>query len=184
MCSSDLISISSILGGFCLNSNVHFVFQKGYVLKFCNLPLLTCLVFVLAYSIIVGYVHKYGNNLGSSDLKGSLCWCMIHWGKWLVEECVLVTHRGAFLVIFNLRGSLLTMCSVLGKILLPFYDSLGSLFYHSLGRLRAILRRLCHSSITGTQHSSRRVGQVWKREDPSELVVYPHLPADKKPPLS
>ena len=41
---------------------------------------------------------------------------------------MLVTHRGAFLVIFNLRGSLLMMCSVLGKILLPFYDSLGAYF--------------------------------------------------------
>ena len=42
--------------------------KKGYVLKFCILLFLTCLRFMLAYSFPVGYVHKYGSGLGSSDL--------------------------------------------------------------------------------------------------------------------
>ena len=40
---------------------------------------------------------------------------------------MLVTDKGAFLMNFDLQGSLLMVCSLLGKILHLFYDSLGIL---------------------------------------------------------
>jgi len=62
------ILISSNLARLLVLRDVHVQFQKEYVLKFYILPFLTCLGFMLAYSIPVRYVHKYGSNLGNSDL--------------------------------------------------------------------------------------------------------------------
>ena len=71
------ILISYILGGSCLNSDVHVQLQKGYVTQILHSSILDLSRVYACISIPVGYVHKYGSDLVSSDLQGSPWRCMI-----------------------------------------------------------------------------------------------------------
>ena len=115
-------------------------------LKICA-QILACIRSVPACSILGGCVHKFlvfmtheevfgvwstrenkftngcvgdpqGSHLGDFDLRGSLWWCVIYWGK--------ITHSGVWWWFWPARKSLMVRSSQ-GKFLFLLYDSLENL---------------------------------------------------------